>query len=96
MGLFNHKKNEHIDENSEQKQVPIVTESREIKNSTKNDIKTLTKDTVNNTLIQLVDKKLVSRIQDELMIHHSKDMIESLDNPEIRNKLNERGKNYEP
>ena len=101
MGLFNRKKNEHIDEhidghmdeNSEQKQAPVATEFREIKKSTENkikaEIKNLTKDTANNTLTQLVDKKFVSRIQDELMINHSKDMIESLDNPEIRNKLKE-------
>ena len=81
MGLFNRKTNEYMDEEHEHENVPIVTESREIRN--------LTKDTVNNTLAQLVAPKLVSRIQDELMIHHSKEMIESLDKPEIRDQLKE-------
>lgn len=83
MGLFNRKPNEYMDEDyeHEHENVPVTTESREIRN--------LTKDTVNNTLAQLVDPKLVSRIQDELMIHHSKEMIESLDKPEIRDQLKE-------
>lgn len=81
MGLFNRKTNEHVDEEYEQEKVPVVTESREIRN--------LTKDTANNTLAQLVDKKLVGRIQEELMINHSKEMIESLDRPEIRDQLKE-------
>lgn len=81
MGLFNRKPNEYMDEEHEHENVPVTTESREIRN--------LTKDTVNNTLAQLVAPKLVSRIQDELMIHHSKEMIESLDKPEIRDQLKE-------
>ena len=81
MGLFNRKPNEYIDEEYEDENVPVTTESRELRN--------LTKAAVNTTLVQLVDKKLVSRIQDELMIHHSKEMIESLDNPEIRDQLKE-------
>lgn len=81
MGLFNRKTNEHVDEEYEQEEVPVVTESRQIRN--------LTKDTANNTLAQLVDPKLVGRIQEGLMVNHSKEMIESLDNPEVRNQLKE-------
>lgn len=78
MGLFNRK----TDTAATEGEVPIVTESNDSPV-----ISNLTKDETSNTLEQLVDKNTVSRIQDELMINHSKDMIESLDNPKIREKL---------
>lgn len=56
-------------------------ETREIRN--------LTKDTANESLNKLVDPKLLTKIQDELMINHSEKMIKSLDDASIRDELKE-------